>query len=249
MISHCERRSGSQRKRELVCKCRACAGSRALRGRCGTCVVGVGARLMRTGAMPACSMQARVATLTLLLALAPDCARGLLSSAGPEDLLATPRYVLSFSGAPISNASAAEMLATDDGRGQYHRMRSATGQAFVCSVPTPPKAPAVVEPVVVMDEQTKLARRTKRDQDRRSGLERGLALLEPLKGTCLHLRQGWFTCAARLHRATLTSQTHSAMASTSANTTRRERPDRTRWLRTWLQRRTRSASTARSGRS
>ena len=146
--------------------------------------------------MPCCSRQTRLALLALLLVVAPECARGLLSSAGPEDLLATPRYVLSFSGAPISNASAAEMLASDDGRGQYHRMRSATGQAFVCSVPRPPKAPAIVEPMGVVDEQTKLARRAKREQDRRSGLERGLALLEPLKGTCLHLRQGWFTCAS-----------------------------------------------------
>lgn len=137
------------------------------------------------------------ALLALLLVVAPDCARGLLSSAGPEDLLATPRYVLSFSGAPVSNASAAELLASDGGRGQYHRMRSATGQAFVCSVPTPPKAPAIVaEPAVVLDDRTKLARRTKREHDRRAGLERGLALLEPLKGTCLHLRQGWFTCAS-----------------------------------------------------
>ena len=79
-------------------------------------------------------------------------------------------------------------------------MRSAgAGQAYLCSVPqfehVEPTARA--EPKSDAKPKTKEERAEQRlriQAEKQQATARGLALLEPLKGNCLYLTQGWFTC-------------------------------------------------------
>lgn len=67
-------------------------------------------------------------------------------------------------------------------------MTSANGQQFWCSVPA---APAVNASSTASFRGT--ADLEARKQLRAKGISRGVALIESLRGTCLYLRQGWFT--------------------------------------------------------
>lgn len=131
-------------------------------------------------------------SLLALLAPLPSCA---LSSTSPQDLFAHPRYQLVLTQTAITNASAVELLAREHTPGEtaYHLLRTTAGQGFLCSVP--PATTALLQPAAV-----KAAEETRKQakEDKKAGLDRGLALLEPLKGSCLYLRQGWFTCASSL---------------------------------------------------
>ena len=122
-----------------------------------------------------------------------------LSSTSPQDLYAQPRYHVYLSSDPLTNSTATALLSTpfesaqEDGKDaplKYHLMKSATsGQTFLCSVPSP-----VPIPKQALSPSHKLKRREFLE-NQKLGLERGLQLLEPLKGSCLYYRLGWFTCA------------------------------------------------------
>ena len=82
-------------------------------------------------------------------------------------------------------------------------MRSAgQGQGYLCNVPAaaePSAADAQQQARQHAQEQAmspeqREAQRRKVEEEKRLAYERGLALLEPLKGTCLYLTIGWFTC-------------------------------------------------------
>jgi hypothetical protein len=114
-----------------------------------------------------------------------------LSSSSPRDLFASPAFEVVLNRELLSNDTARDLLdAQPDGAVRYELMRTSGGQGFVCSVPIIAK-PAVnaVQPKRVHDERPKDA------FNATAGLEKGLALLEPLKGGCLYQKQGWFTCA------------------------------------------------------
>lgn len=66
-----------------------------------------------------------------------------------------------------------------------HLLRTPAGQAFLCTVP------AVREDVGQADRHE--ADQLEREAARERGLERGLALLEPMRGGCLYQKQSWFT--------------------------------------------------------
>ena len=117
-----------------------------------------------------------------------------LSSTSPQDLYAHPRYHVFLSSDPLSNSSASQILSNPVlPEVKYHLMRAKSGQAFLCSVPAPPSPKAVME---AKDNQDIKVTRKQAVADKKAGLERGVALLDPLKGTCLYYRLGWFTCAS-----------------------------------------------------
>lgn len=71
-----------------------------------------------------------------------------------------------------------------------HLLRTPAGQAFLCEVPpTTDEAAARGREQDASDSLVKEA-------DRARGLERGLELLEPMRGSCLFLKQNWFTYKA-----------------------------------------------------
>lgn len=94
----------------------------------------------------------------------------------------------------------------------YLLRSSSNGQAYLCTVPqqSPPvtASPRQSEELAksslkqhkqpsqapVVSEAEKEQRKLKNEQDKKEAYERGLALLEPLKGSCLYTTQGWFTC-------------------------------------------------------
>lgn len=99
----------------------------------------------------------------------------------------------------------------------YLLRSSGNGQAYLCSVPqhsipassssasnSNDKSGELVKNNTVRapaTEAEKEERRLKNEQDKKQAFERGLALLKPLKGSCLYLTQGWFTC--KLHASLL----------------------------------------------
>lgn len=98
----------------------------------------------------------------------------------------------------------------------YLLRSSGNGQAYLCSVPqhsSPSSASASTShskagelvknsssavKAAPATEAEKEERRLKNEQEKKQAFERGLALLEPLKGTCLYITQGWFTCKLSL---------------------------------------------------
>lgn len=98
----------------------------------------------------------------------------------------------------------------------YLLRSSGNGQAYLCSVPqhsSPASASASTShskygelvknsssavKAAPATEGEKEERRIKNEQEKKQAFERGLALLEPLKGTCLYITQGWFTCKLSL---------------------------------------------------
>lgn len=124
-----------------------------------------------------------------------------------------------------ANAFASNTLPTKS----FLMRASGNGQAYLCSVPqhAPPINQARDAADVVKEQSLTKAekeeRRKKAEDDRRQAYERGLALLEPLKGTCLYLTQGWFTCAllsnASIQRTYACLQTLSAMVPKSGSST------------------------------
>ncbi|GAA5979534.1 hypothetical protein JCM11641_005425 [Rhodosporidiobolus odoratus] len=127
---------------------------------------------------------------SLLLAASSALA---LSSHSPRDLEAHPAFNVRFSEHQILNETLEGLLAEpletppDASAPKRHLLRTPGGQAFLCTVPS------------VTDEVKKRADdEADRDQlarveERERGLERGVALLEPMKQGCLYQRMGWFT--------------------------------------------------------
>jgi len=94
----------------------------------------------------------------------------------------------------------------------YLLRSSSNGQAYLCTVPqlsqssTPHSNPSTHEmakssikkhkqqPHTSATEAEKEQTRQKNEHEKKEAFERGLALLEPLKGSCLYTTQGWFTC-------------------------------------------------------
>lgn len=114
----------------------------------------------------------------------------------------------------------------------YLLRSSSNGQAYLCSVPQPSQAASPSsssssskkasgelvkdsstaadskgQPQAALTEAEREERRVKNELEKKEAFECGLALLEPLKGTCLYLTQGWFTCeSGALHASFLRLQ-------------------------------------------
>jgi hypothetical protein len=97
----------------------------------------------------------------------------------------------------------------------YLLRSSGHGQAYLCTVPqqskatsssssnqsaelvkgsNPTKHKQQPQTHVPATEAEKEQMKLKNEQDKKEAFERGLALLDPLKGSCLYTTQGWFTC-------------------------------------------------------
>jgi len=136
-----------------------------------------------------------------------------LSSHSPIDLEAYPAYTISLNQEnPVLNETLSDLLhETLEVRGMIlyslsslthpfidqappnslpekrHFLRTPSGQGFLCTVPSvtiasKKRAQAQAE----LDESS-------RQLQRQKGLERGLALLEPMRGGCIYMKQNWFT--------------------------------------------------------
>lgn len=130
-----------------------------------------------------------------------------LSSSSPPDLYAFPKYRIEMTRDFVSNASASDLLATAANqmeaqeRQGYELMRTASGQAFLCKIPTAspdehegPRQASEHEQASTSGPTaqalTPQERRNQRQINLQAGMERGLALLESLKGVCLYQRHG-----------------------------------------------------------
>ena len=77
---------------------------------------------------------------------------------------------------------------------------SGNGQGYLCEVPQQQQRSEDIKGGQEAEQKVQLtsdewAERNRRaEEEKRQAYEKGLALLEPLKGTCLYLTQGWFTC-------------------------------------------------------
>ncbi|GAA5914328.1 PRKCSH domain-containing protein [Sporobolomyces salmoneus] len=118
-----------------------------------------------------------------------------LSSHSPVDLESHPAYVVSFNEhSPILNETALELLHEPLETFPHsllpprrHLLRTPSGQGFLCTVPS-----------VTLSSQQSAQQRAELDEstrqlERQRGLERGLKLLEPMRGGCIYLKQNWFT--------------------------------------------------------
>lgn len=92
-------------------------------------------------------------------------------------------------------------------------MRShSNGQGYLCTVPQPQQQQQQHQKQPVEDKagnapapdkrrsytpEEREERRKRAEEERRLAYEKGIAALEPLKGSCLYLTQGWFTCESR----------------------------------------------------
>lgn len=111
-----------------------------------------------------------------------------------------------------ATSTAASSSSNGSSPGKPYLMRSAVnGQAYLCQVPQQqqqqqqpgPSAESGVEVKQALSAEEKAERRRRSEQEKREAYERGLASLEPLKGTCLYFTQGWFTCRAQSGASTL----------------------------------------------
>ena len=164
-----------------------------------------------------------LALLLLLAAACLDGSVHAVAPASPMDLLAYPAYTVQLRpDHPIGNSSAERILASPPQQEENHSvqrvpanedplqavtskpaakpflLRSAgNGQPYLCSVPqyaqiseSQPKSSSRTP----LTNQEWVERRRQSEEDKRQAFDRGLALLEPLKGHCLYYTQGWFTC-------------------------------------------------------
>ncbi|KAK4058354.1 Aspartate aminotransferase, cytoplasmic [Microbotryomycetes sp. JL221] len=135
--------------------------------------------------------------LTLLTAYRAVERVDALSAHSPQDLYASPRYNVALRTNGVLNDTVAEMLhlhetqASSSQWSSVHVMRTPTGQAFICTIPK-----------INQDDGNDLVASSRHkgpvdlvqlESQRHRGLERGLALLEPMKGGCLYQKQHWFT--------------------------------------------------------
>lgn len=145
---------------------------------------------------------------TLLATLLLSTTTQALSSHSPQDLFALPQYKVTIGTEGVLNETATSLLAqsrlpSSSSDPTIHLIRDANGQAFLCSVPPDDETGAGGRGREGLDlsssaasrEGSPLALEELRDAEiqRHRGLEKGLDLLEGLRGTCLYLRQGWFT--------------------------------------------------------
>lgn len=148
-----------------------------------------------------------------------------LSSQSPPDPLAYPKYSVSLSGwsEAINNATASAILNNlgpdsqdaisllgfnsgspllkNNENVRHTLMRTASGQAFICSLPPLPSAASSKNSTLSKDAlvapTTSLAEDSERKQERQrieeEGLKNGLKLISSLKDRCIYTRLGWFT--------------------------------------------------------
>ncbi|BGP06587.1 Protein OS-9 [Rhodotorula toruloides] len=136
-------------------------------------------------------MPLKVAGLLCVLALVRQTLA--LSAHSPRDTEAFPAYHVLLNERAILNETARELLEEPletpphSYPAKRHLLRTPNGQAFLCTVPA------------VTDESKKRAdTRAEEDalvraEEREKGVTHGLALLEPMRSSCLYLKQGWFT--------------------------------------------------------
>ncbi|KAM0754507.1 hypothetical protein T439DRAFT_321545 [Meredithblackwellia eburnea MCA 4105] len=134
-------------------------------------------------------MMIRLLALVLPTSLVLSISVSALSSHSPQDLFAFPQFQVRLDGPAILNDSLSEILASQSSSGDnegetLHLMRTPAGQAFLCSVPLTTQAPP--PPPTSEDLEKRLVEREK-------GLERGLDLLDNMRGSCLYQKQGYFT--------------------------------------------------------
>ncbi|SCV67716.1 BQ2448_5327 [Microbotryum intermedium] len=114
-----------------------------------------------------------------------------LSSHSPRDLYSHPQFKVVVSEQVVLNDTIPNLLSqaktASDDIANAHILRIASGQAFLCTVPS-----------VSEDEVEHSVKETTKDavalqEERERGLENGLALLEPLRTQCLYSKKNWFT--------------------------------------------------------
>ncbi|GAA5933273.1 hypothetical protein JCM1841_006575 [Sporobolomyces salmonicolor] len=131
--------------------------------------------------------------LLALVALAAPSALA-LSAHSPRDLEALPAYsIVLHEQHPVLNSTVQDLLREpletppNSLPPKRHLLRTPSGQAFLCTVP--PVTDESRVRAAAQAEEDALAR----NEERQRGLERGLALLEPMRGGCLYQKQNWFT--------------------------------------------------------
>ncbi|GAA5952949.1 hypothetical protein JCM21900_001527 [Sporobolomyces salmonicolor] len=131
--------------------------------------------------------------LLALVALAAPSALA-LSAHSPRDLEALPAYsIVLHEQHPVLNSTVQDLLhepletPPNSLPSKRHLLRTPSGQAFLCTVP--PVTDESRVRAAAQSEEDALAR----NEERQRGLERGLALLEPMRGGCLYQKQNWFT--------------------------------------------------------
>lgn len=134
-----------------------------------------------------------------------------LSSSSPPDLFASPAYRIVLHRQLISNESATELVQAQGGESmRYELMRTKGGIGFLCAIPVSTTRPVALQQAPAQPAPTQdIVNAT-------ASLEKGLALLEPLKRGCLYQKAGWFTCrpctCISSFRAQARSQTPSVTA-------------------------------------
>ncbi|KAI5479070.1 misfolded glycoproteins degradation protein Yos9 [Pseudohyphozyma bogoriensis] len=128
----------------------------------------------------------------LLLTLASSTAA--LSSHSPKDLFSYPRFEVVIGEQGVLNDTAAQIIHdskqpsdTGEPKAAVHLLRTQTGQAFLCTVPAVNDLPSTPPAPDDLEAKGNAERRRER------GLERGLALIDGMKGSCLYQKHGWFT--------------------------------------------------------
>jgi hypothetical protein len=142
--------------------------------------------------------------LTLLLLQLIHQRVNALSSSSPPDLFAFPAYKVVLNREMLSNDTATELLQSQDESTRYELMRTKGGIGFLCSIPVETKTSQVALQQVAT-EITVQEPPIQETMNATAGLEKGLALLEPLKGGCLYQKQGWFTCKPSMQSSGVSS--------------------------------------------
>lgn len=138
-----------------------------------------------------------IAALAVCLGLLSQSQVNALSSSSPPDLFAFPKLQVQFTRDGIANETAVALL-QDEADSGYELLRARSGRAFLCKLPDAPQDDPNAAPVSqrkgsIEAEQESRAmtaqeRRHKRQVERQAGLERGLALLESMRGFCIYQR-------------------------------------------------------------
>jgi len=144
--------------------------------------------------------------MLLCVLLLPLSALAALSPYSPQDLLSRPKYSIVLRPPEIDHVRNSSLFSeipppyaeselvtshpssVKKDNGKSHILKTETGQSFLCEVPERK------EPLEeLIPEERKAMSELERREERERGTKRGMELLEPLKGTCLYNRNGWFT--------------------------------------------------------
>lgn len=138
-----------------------------------------------------------IAVLAVCLGLFSESPVSALSSSSPPDLFAFPKLQVQFTRDGVTNESAVALLHNEAESG-YELLRARSGRAFLCKLPDAPQddpnaAPVSQDKGSIEAERESRAmtaqeRRQQKQVERQAGLERGLALLEAMRGFCIYQR-------------------------------------------------------------